>query len=212
MAEATIKTIWRLIRSFFANSLYRRSLFFILLIVMLFAAWRISAKIAWKNTLVQRAEYISRHEKQKYEFEKNYGATLNIKQVLSDDSYSPNIAYDLIFYFFIPPDIEFAKSENFLEGQKLLEYLLDKMGLSTEKYIVLVCADASLVSRLDFLVTEMHFKFIKPVPVKKEVYQQLSLSEDGYALIITKRNSQIVWCSLPPPRETTYAKLIAKLL
>jgi hypothetical protein len=194
------------------KNLYRRSLLVVLLVSLLFAAWKISAKLAWENTLDKRTEYIYQREKQRFEFEKNYDKILKIQQVLSNDSVSLNREYELIFYFFIPRDVELAESETFLEGLKLLEYLFDRKRFSPEKYTVFVCGEANAISKFASLVNDLHFKFIKSVLVNKNVYERLSLPEDVYALIITNRNNQTVWCSLPPPKETSYVKIIEKLV
>jgi hypothetical protein len=212
MNNPMIEKLFSLLKSNLDKNLYRRSFLVVLLVSLLFAAWKISAKLAWENTFDKRAEHIYQREKQRYEFEKNYGTILTIQQVLSNESNLLNRVYEAIFYFFIPPNVEFIKSETFLESLKLLEYLFDRKSLSPEKYTIFVCGDTNVISKFDFLVNDMNFKFVKPALVNKNVYEQLSLPEDGYALIITNRHSQTVWCSMPPPKETTYAKIIEKLV
>lgn len=74
------------------NNFYRRTFLFIVLVVLLLAAWKISAKIAWEKTLDKRAEYLYQLDKQRLDFEKNCGKIkiLKINHVLSEDSIPPN--------------------------------------------------------------------------------------------------------------------------
>lgn len=96
-----------------------------------------------------------------------------------NDSLLLSKKYELIFYFFIPPDPEFVQSDAFLEVLKLLEYIFDKKCLPPEKYAIFICGETNAVSKVDFLCHDMDFKFVKPVIVNQNVYEELSLPIDG---------------------------------
>lgn len=178
---------------------------------MLFAAWKISAEFTWKKTLNKRAEYLYQRDKERFDFEHNYGKTLKSQHVLANASLRDK-QYELIFYFFIPPDVEFLETETFLGILKLLDYLFDKKGLAPEKHIVFVCGQKGIFSKLDLLKNDMDFKFVMPVLVNQNVYRELSLPLDRSALVITDHNSTIVWCSVPPPKNTAYSKILDKFV
>lgn len=197
------------------NNFYRRTFLFIVLVVLLLAAWKISAKIAWEKTLDKRAEYLYQLDKQRLDFEKNCSKIkiLKIHHVLSEDSIPQNKEYELIFYFFVSDVLEFAQSDMFIEILNLLEYFFDKKHLQPEKYVIFVCGEAKTISRLDFLGNGRNFKYIKLGVVNQNIYGQLFLSADRAALVITGRNSQVLWCSSPPPKVAAeYAKILEKFV